>query len=156
MLHRGRPDDRAVREAEEIVRRAWARELMRRADHMDLAAQAAFAGCDTAARRLAAAQRDGDPWKIGVARAAALLALDTTRAAVLARDRARRALREELRVLAGKPRKAKNPAKAGNSGGPRIRRVLQKRLAAAAFARRVTHPRRRLLSWLRRPRSLSQ
>ena len=101
----GAAPDRTVRAAEEIVRRAWACELLRRRDDLDLALQAAFEGCDTAMQRLAAAQRDGVPRKIRAARTGALRALEVARLARAARDEARRALRQELHSLTRRPRR---------------------------------------------------
>jgi hypothetical protein len=102
-IRRTPASDRAVRVAEEVVRRAWACELLRRQDELDFAAQAAFEDCGAASARLAAAQRDGSPWKISTARAAARLAVDHARAAVLARDQGRRTLRAQLRRLKRRP-----------------------------------------------------
>ena len=91
--------DRAVQTAEQVVRRAWVSELRRRQDLLDLVVQASFEDCALAAARLAAAQRDGDPGKIGTARAAARLAVDGARAAMTARDQGRRTLRARSRRL---------------------------------------------------------
>lgn len=91
--------DRAVRAAEEIVRRAWAYELLRRRDHLDLARSAAYQAYDTAQVRLAAARRDGNPWNISVARAAVLLASTAADDAAAACRQDRKALRGQLRLL---------------------------------------------------------
>jgi len=99
------PPDDAVHAAEEIVRRAWVEELLRRKDHLDVALQTAFGYCDVAHQRLAAAQRGGDPRKIGAARARAQRAVDTTRECTVASAEVRLALRAQLNPLTGRLRK---------------------------------------------------
>lgn len=100
-----RADDRAVHAAERLVRRAWALELALQRDREEFALHIERENCDTAVELFIAAQRDGDPLRICVARTVALEALDAVRAAVVARDQARRILRKELRVLTRKPKR---------------------------------------------------
>jgi hypothetical protein len=92
-------NEKAVRGAEEIVRRAWARTLLRRRDHMEFDLLAAREDEDAAHRHLASAQRDGEPGKIATARAALEQAVETTQASLWARDHIRRNLRTELDLL---------------------------------------------------------
>ena len=92
-------NENAVRGAEEIVRRAWARELLRRRDHTEFELRAAGDDEDAAHGRLASALRDGAPWKIADARAALEHATEATRASARACDRMRRTLRAELDLL---------------------------------------------------------
>lgn len=109
-IRRTAAPDRAVRAAEEVVRRAWACELLRRQDELDFAAQAAFEDCGAASARLAAARHDGNPWQITAARAAAQVAVYRAHAAVAARDLGRRTLRAQLRRLRRWPRTGAVPA----------------------------------------------
>jgi len=149
--------DHAVRAAEEIVHHAWTRELQRRRDHRDLALHAAFQACDTAAARLAAAQRDGSPWKIGVARAAVTLAAQATDAAVLARNQARRALREQQRPP-HRRRRTRSAAATARTQPQSGRPVMATWSPTASgppqgrdqSAAPFSSPRRQLPSWLRR------
>jgi hypothetical protein len=92
-------NENALRGAEEIVRRAWARELLRRREYPEFELRAASDDEDAAHARLVSAQRDGAPWTIAAARAALERAVETTRASVRARDRMQRTLRAELDLL---------------------------------------------------------
>lgn len=92
-------NENAVRGAEDIVRRAWARELLRRREHTEFELRAASDDEDAAHARLVSAQRDGAPWKIAAAHAALEHAIKTTRASASACDRMRRTLRAELDLL---------------------------------------------------------
>jgi hypothetical protein len=89
----------AVRGAEEIVRRAWARELLRRREHMEFDLRAACGDEDAARRHLVSAQRDGEPERIAAARTALECAIEAAQASARACDRTRRKLRDELDVL---------------------------------------------------------
>jgi hypothetical protein len=114
-----RAPDRTVRTAEGFVRRAWALELARWRDRQEFALRIERENCENAIGHLIAAQRDGDPGQISVARTVVLEALDAVHAAVVARDLARRAMHRELRVLAWRP---KGPLAAADGGGrPRSR-----------------------------------
>jgi hypothetical protein len=95
-----RAPDRTVRTAEGFVRRAWALELARWRDRQEFALRIERENCENAIGHLLAALRDGDPEQISVARTVALEASDAVRAAVVARDLARRAMHRELRVPA--------------------------------------------------------
>lgn len=97
--------DRAVHAAEKLVRRAWALELARRCEREEYALQIERENCDAALALLVAAQRDGDPRQISVARTVASQARDAFRAVAAARDEARRTLHGELRLLTRKPKK---------------------------------------------------
>lgn len=92
-------NEQAVRGAEEVVRRAWARELLRRREHAEFDVRAAGADEDAARSRLVSAQRDGEPWKIAAARAALERAVEAAQASVRARDRMRRTLSEEWELM---------------------------------------------------------
>jgi hypothetical protein len=92
-------DEQAVRRAEEVVRRAWARELLRQRDHLEFAMRVAYEDSNAAYEALASAQRDGDPRRIGVAHAALEGALDAARKSSIACERLRRTLRAELDLL---------------------------------------------------------
>lgn len=92
-------NEKAVRGAEEIVRRAWARALLRRREHMAFELRAANDDEDAARRRLVSAQRDGEPGTIAAARAALERAVEATDASMRAYDRTSRALRAELEQL---------------------------------------------------------
>jgi hypothetical protein len=89
-----------VHGAEEIVRRAWALELLRRRDHMQFAQQAAGDDVNIAYGHLAAAQRDGDPRRIATAHASLERAIEATRASARARDQMRRTLQAEFDLMA--------------------------------------------------------
>jgi hypothetical protein len=97
--------ERAVHTAERVVRRAWALELDRRARHQEFVLCLELDNCEAVLALLAAAQQDGDPSQISAAHTVVIRALDDVRAAVAARDEARRMLRRELRVLTRKPQK---------------------------------------------------
>lgn len=107
---RRRPD-RAVHTAEKLVRRAWVLELERRCEREEFSLQIERENCDAALALLVAAQRDGDPRRISVARTVASQARDGFHAAAAARDQARRTLRGELRLLTRKPKKPSAAAK---------------------------------------------
>jgi hypothetical protein len=121
----------AVRDAEQFVRGAWERELLRQRDHMQFALHAAYQDRDTAYACVAEAQRDGDPRKIAAAHAALETALDTARRSAAACDQLRRTLRAERDLLGWAPRSAWShpvPANQGTSGrrsppSPRRRRM---------------------------------
>ena len=101
------------------MRHAWALELARRREREEFALRIERESYDNAIGHLIAAQRDGDPGQISVARTVALEALDAVRAATAARDQARRAVRKERHRLARKP---KRPSVAADAGGhPRSR-----------------------------------
>ena len=89
-------DNQAVRTAEAIVCRAWALELLRRRDRLELDVSAAYRDCAAAGRRLTAAQCDGDPRKIELAHAALERALAAIRASTVTRDRALPELRAQV------------------------------------------------------------
>jgi hypothetical protein len=97
--------DRAVRTAERFVRRAWKLELARRRERQEFVLHIERENRDTALELFIAAQRDGDPEQISVARTVALEAVDAVRAAVVARDQARRKPRRERRLLTRGPRR---------------------------------------------------
>ena len=97
--------DRTVHTAEKFVRRAWALELARWRDRQEFALHIEHGNRDAALALLVAAQRDGDPRQISAARAVVLQAMDDVRAAMAARDDARRLLRRELRLLTRKPKR---------------------------------------------------
>ena len=122
--------DRAVRAAELIVWRAWVRELRRELDDLRSALRTAFDACDAAVLQLVAAQQDGSPWRIGVARAGLLLSLERAQAAADALDRARRALREQIHPLTRRPRR-RTVASAAVTGGASIRPLPRRRAGAA-------------------------
>jgi hypothetical protein len=109
--------DQVVRTAETLVRRAWALELARRCEREEFALRLERENCDTALALLVEAQRDGDPRRISVARAAAVQARDDVYAVAAARDQARKELRRELRLLTRKPKKL--PATVGDGDRPR-------------------------------------
>ena len=95
--------DRTVRTAERCVRHAWALELARRREREEFALRIERESYDNAIGHLIAAQRDGDPGQISVARTVALEAVAAVRAAVVARDQARRKLRRDRRLLTRRP-----------------------------------------------------
>jgi hypothetical protein len=111
-----RAPDRTVRTAEGFVRRAWALELARWRDRQEFALRIERENYENAIGHLIAAQRDGDPEQIRVARTVALDAVDAVRAAVVARDLARRAMHRQLRVLAWRLR---GPSAAADGGAMR-------------------------------------
>jgi hypothetical protein len=133
--------DRAVRTAEGFVRRAWALELARRRERQEFALHIERENCDTAVELFIAAQRDGDPEQISVARTMALEAVDAVRAAVAARDQARRALRKERRLLIRKPMRLSAAPDA--AGRPQSR---PSKPIAGSQGRRGLHL-RRLVRW---------
>ena len=92
-------NESAVLGAEDIVRRAWARELLRRREHLEFDLRAARNDEDVARALLASAQRDGEPRKIASARAALDRAVEATGASTQAYDRMRRTLRTELDLM---------------------------------------------------------
>jgi hypothetical protein len=145
-----------VRDAEEIVRRAWGQELFRQRDHMEFALHAAGEDRDTAYRCLAAAQRDGDPRKISAAHIALEQALEAIRKSSVACDRLRPALRAELGLLA---RAAKEHAvvslvcQVEQGGSALTGQPLEPRGGPARSGRPVRAPQRpwgRFPRWLRR------
>jgi hypothetical protein len=89
----------AVREAEEIVSRAWEAELLARGERMESVVQAALENCHSAYQQVAAAQRGGDPGTISAARTNLHEALDVARRSSAAAQRIRDALRVELNLL---------------------------------------------------------
>ena len=89
-------DNQAVRTAEAILCRAWARELLRRRDRLEFEVRVAHEDCAAAQRHLAAARRDGDPRKIGLAHAALERALAAARTSTLTRDQALPELRAQV------------------------------------------------------------
>jgi predicted nucleic acid-binding Zn ribbon protein len=89
----------AVREAEEIVSRAWESELLGRGERMESVVQAALENCHSAYRQVAAAQRGGDAGTISAARTNLHEALDVARRSSAAAQRVRDALRVELNLL---------------------------------------------------------
>jgi hypothetical protein len=103
-------DEQAVGAAEAVVRRAWAEELLRRRDHAQFAVHAAQQDCEAAYRRVAAAQRDGDPRRIGLAHAALERAVEAVRASTLERDRVLQTLSAQLDLLARVARESVLPA----------------------------------------------
>lgn len=121
--------DRAVRAAELIVWRAWVRELRRDLDDLKSALRSAFDACDADMLRLVAAQKDGSPWGIGVARAGLLLSLERAQAASVALDQARRALREGIHPLTRRPRR-RTVASVAVAGGSPVRPMPRRRVAA--------------------------
>jgi hypothetical protein len=92
--------DQSVRDAEEIVRRAWGLELLRQRDHLQFALRAAEHDCDIAHAILAAAQRNGDAHGIAAAHETLEQALEAARRSAVACERIRQALRAELELLA--------------------------------------------------------
>lgn len=88
--------DRNVRDAEEIVRRAWRLELLRQQDRLQFAVRVAQRECDIAQELLAAAQRDGDARAIATAFYTLEQALDAALGSVSACERTRAALRAEV------------------------------------------------------------
>jgi hypothetical protein len=133
----GRAPDRTVRAAERLVRGAWALELTRWRDRQEFALRIERENCDNAIGHLIAAQRDGDPGQISVARTVVLEAMDAVRAATAARDQARRAVRKELRVLKWR---TKGPLVAADGGGHlRSRPTVP---IVSSPKRRRRHPRR--------------
>jgi len=135
-----RAPDRTVRTAERFVRRAWALELARWRDRQEFALRIERESYDNAIEHLIAAQRDGDPEQISVARTVALQALDAVRAAAAARDQARRTMRRQLRVLRRQP---KGPLAAAGGDDSRSRLTVP---LVSSRKRRGRHP-RRLLRW---------
>lgn len=109
-----RAPDRAVRTAEKYVRRAWMRELVRRRKREEIALHIEREYCDTAIELFIAARRDGDPEQMSVARTVVLEAIESVRAAVAARDQARRTLRRQRRRLT---RRSKRLLPAVDAGG---------------------------------------
>jgi hypothetical protein len=97
--------DRAVRAAEAVLRRAWALELARQRDSAEFTVRLERGNCEAAVALLHRAQRGGDPAAISVAREAVVQALDSIRTAIAARDRIRRTQREQLRLLARRPKR---------------------------------------------------
>jgi len=91
--------DHAVCDAEQIVRDAWAAELAEQHGRMEAALQAVSGQCDGAYRRLAAAQRGGDPKKIAAAHAALETALEALRRNEIVCERTHQAFLEEMEVL---------------------------------------------------------
>ncbi len=92
--------DRSVRDAEEIVRRAWRLELLRQQDRLHFAVRAAGHDCDIAHELLAAAQLDGDARAIATAYYTLEQAVDAALRNASACERIQQALREELDLLA--------------------------------------------------------
>ena len=93
-------DELAVRAAEAIVGRAWAKRLLRHYDRADRALDAARRQCEAAAGCLVVAQRSGDPSEISLAHAALERALDACRTGEAAREQGREALQAALDALA--------------------------------------------------------
>jgi hypothetical protein len=91
---------RSVRDAEEIVRRAWRLELLRQQDLLQVAVRAAEHDRDIAHESLAAAQLDGDARAIATAHYTLEQALDAALRSASARERTHEALRAELDLLA--------------------------------------------------------
>ncbi len=89
----------AVHNAEQFLRDAWKRELLRQRGHLQFALHAAYEQRDAAYRTLAEAQRDGDPRKIATAQTHLEAALGTARDSEIDHDRARRTLRAETDLL---------------------------------------------------------
>lgn len=112
--------EHAVRDAERFVRQAWESELLRLQDHMKLAACAAFASCDIAYARLAAARRDDDPEKIDQACAALEVALKAARESSAERDQVVEKVRAELGVQdrAARQHTAPPPMRQREQDGP--------------------------------------
>jgi hypothetical protein len=141
-----RAPDRAVRTAERHVHRAWTLELARWRDRQQFALHIERENCDTAIELFIAAQRDGDPEQIRVARAVAIEAVDSVRAAVAARDQARRTLRKERQLLTRMPKRLS--VASDDVGHPRYR---PSRPTASSNRRRGLYL-RRLVRW--RPANL--
>lgn len=97
--------DRAVRAAEAVLRRAWALELTRQRDSAEFTVRLERGNCEAAAKLLHRAQLGGDPAQIGEARETVVQALNSIRTAIAARDRIRRTQREQLRLLARRPKR---------------------------------------------------
>jgi hypothetical protein len=114
-----RAPDRTVRTAEKLVHRTWALELARWRDRQEFALRIERENFGKAIDHLIAAQRDGDPAQISVARTGALQALDAVHAAMAARDHARRTMRKELRVLTWQPKRSLAAAEADGRPQPR-------------------------------------
>jgi hypothetical protein len=91
--------EQAVHDAEAIVGRAWAEQLLRYYDRMDCAFNAAREQYEAACVSLVAAQRARDPSEISVAHAALQSALDACRLSEAARERGREALQRALDAL---------------------------------------------------------
>jgi hypothetical protein len=146
--------DLAVYTAERFVRRAWTLELERRRAREEFALQIERGNCEAAVEFFATAQRDGDPEQISAAHTELLQALDAVRAAVAARDQARRTLRKQLRLLTRKPKMFTAATGAGRQC-PRTSTVPAPEIAAPD----LHHAPRRstpvdLRSRIRRPRAL--
>ncbi|HEY3870405.1 MAG TPA: hypothetical protein VGM10_18710 [Actinocrinis sp.] len=92
--------DEAILGAEELVRGAWRRELLRQRNQMQGAVKAAGDDCDGAYRMLVAAVRAGDPAQVTAACATLQETVEVTRRSVVACDRVSRALQAELDLLA--------------------------------------------------------
>lgn len=89
-----------VHDAEALVSRAWAVELLRRCDRMAFTVRASYEDCDTAHRALMQAQRDGDSGRIAAAHAALAQALDAADTCAAASEKIRSTLCAELELLA--------------------------------------------------------
>ena len=89
----------AVYNAEQFLRDAWKRELLRQCDHLRFALDAAYEHRDAAYTMLAEAQSDGDPRKIATAHTHLEAALGAARNSEIDHDRARRTLRAETNLL---------------------------------------------------------
>ncbi len=90
------PAYQILRDAQEILRGAWRLELLRHQDHLRFALDAAGRDRDAAYADLVAAQRDGDPRRIGVAHDALERSLEAVRESAAAFERADRTVRAEL------------------------------------------------------------
>jgi len=140
----------AVRSAEEIVHKAWAHELLRHHARLEFTRSADCHDRDTAAERLAAAQRDGDPRKIGAAHIALESALEAVRQSTLACDRIGRTLRAELdgKARVGKERAITSLVRRSRPDGLLItasrERSLEGASGASGSVREVRRPRWRL------------
>jgi len=153
-------DDRAVRGAEEIVRRAWARELLRQCDDAEFAVRMAEDVADDAYRYLSSAQRDGDPRKIAAAHAALERAIEATRESAEAYAQVRRTLRAELNLLTQSTRDHAVPGLVYQIGRDCSAIIVQAlgtlgtvaRQAWFAFAAATRRSQPRWLRWLRSPR----
>jgi hypothetical protein len=134
--------DRAVLAAEAVLRRAWALELARLRDSAEFTVRIERGNCDAAVALLHRAQRGGDPARIGAARADLSQALDSARTATAARDRIRRTQREQLRLLARRPKRltaavrADLPARPGSAAAAAADRAAGNAAARPGPARR--------------------
>jgi hypothetical protein len=125
----------AVRAAEAVLRRAWALELARQRGCAEFTVRIERGNCEAAVTLLHRAQRGGDPARIGEARAELSQALDSVRTAIAARDRIRRTQREQLRLLARRPKRLTAAVRADLPYRPASAAAADAAAEAAAAAR---------------------